>query len=43
MIQTWGFRGGDTHNWNAYWNSSIYGAYASIHYNDTVQGSDVRC
>ena len=38
MIQTWGFRGGGTHNWNAYWNSSIYGAYASIHYNDTAKG-----
>jgi hypothetical protein len=35
LIQTWGFRGGYTHNWNAYWNSSIYGAYAAIMYNDT--------
>jgi hypothetical protein len=32
LIQTWGGRGGYTHNWNPYWNSAIYGAYASIHY-----------
>ena len=36
-IQTWGMRGGYTHNWNPYWNSSIYGAYAAIHYNDTAK------
>ena len=35
MVQTWGFRGGYTHNWNPYWNSSIYGAYAAVMYNDT--------
>ena len=32
LIQTWGFRGGYTHNWDPYWNTSIYGAYAGIHY-----------
>jgi Porin subfamily len=35
LIQTWGFRGGYTHNWNPYWNSSIYGAYAQVMYNGT--------
>jgi Porin subfamily len=35
LVQTWGMRGGYTHNWNPYWNSSIYGAYAAIMYNDT--------
>ena len=35
LIQTWGFRGAYTHNWNAFWNTSIYGAYAGIMYNDT--------
>ncbi len=35
LVQTWGFRGGYTHNWNPYWNSSIYGAYAAVMYNDT--------
>jgi hypothetical protein len=34
--QTWGFRGGYTHNWNPYWNSSVFGAYAAIHYNGTA-------
>jgi Porin subfamily len=31
-VKTWGFRGGYTHNWNPYWSSSIYGAYAQLHY-----------
>ncbi|TMJ79438.1 MAG: porin [Alphaproteobacteria bacterium] len=35
LVQTWGMRGGYTHNWNPYWNSSIYGAFAAVHYNDT--------
>ena len=30
-------RGGYTHNWNPYWNSSIYGAYAAVMYNDTAK------
>ena len=37
LVQTWGMRGGYTHNWDPYWNSSIYGAYAGIHYNDTAK------
>jgi Porin subfamily len=32
LIQTWGGRGGFTHNWNPYWNTSIYGAYAHVDY-----------
>ena len=31
-VRTWGFRGAYTHNWDPYWNSSLYGAYASIQY-----------
>ncbi|MBR0694312.1 porin [Bradyrhizobium lablabi] len=31
-VQTWGFRGGYTHNWDAYWNTGIYGAYAQLKY-----------
>ena len=27
-VQTWGMRGAYTHNWDAYWNTAIYGAYA---------------
>jgi porin-like protein len=34
LVQTWGMRGGYTHNWNPYWNSIIYGAYAAVMYND---------
>ncbi len=34
-IKTWGMRGAYTHNWDPYWNTSIYGAYAAIMYNDT--------
>jgi hypothetical protein len=36
LISTWGFRGAFTHNWNAYWNTAIYGAYASVDYNATA-------
>jgi hypothetical protein len=32
LIQTWGGRGGFTHNWNPYWSTSIYGAYAEVSY-----------
>ena len=31
-VKTWGFRGGYTHNWDPYWNTGIYGAYAHIGY-----------
>ena len=31
-VKTWGFRGGYTHNWDAYWASAIYGAYAQLRY-----------
>jgi len=37
LIQTWGMRGGFTHNWDPYWNSSIYGAWAAVSYNDTAK------
>jgi hypothetical protein len=29
--------GAFTHNWDPYWNTSIYGAYAAIRYNDTAK------
>ena len=32
LISTWGMRGAYVHNWNAYWNTSIYGAYAAVSY-----------
>ncbi|WP_298244767.1 porin [uncultured Bradyrhizobium sp.] len=31
-IKTWGFRGAYTHNWDPYWNTAIYGAWASVNY-----------
>ncbi|CCE08878.1 conserved exported hypothetical protein [Bradyrhizobium sp. STM 3843] len=31
-VQTWGFRGAYTHNWDAYWNTAIYGAYGQVKY-----------
>ena len=31
-VQTWGFRGAFNHNWDPYWNSAIYGAYAAMNY-----------
>jgi hypothetical protein len=37
LIQTWGMRGGYTHNWSPTWNSAIYGAYAQVRYNGTAQ------
>ncbi|KJC60302.1 polymerase [Bradyrhizobium sp. LTSPM299] len=35
LVSTWGMRGAYVHNWNPYWNTSIYGAYAGIMYNST--------
>ena len=32
LVQTWGMRGGFTHNWDPYWASAIYGAYAQLRY-----------
>ncbi|HKO70059.1 MAG TPA: porin [Bradyrhizobium sp.] len=37
LVQTWGMRGGYTHNWNPFWNTSLYGAFAAIHYNDEAK------
>jgi hypothetical protein len=36
-VKTWGFRGAYTHNWDAYWNTAIYGAYAGIRYGDLAK------
>ena len=40
-VRTWGFRGGYTHNWDPYWNTGIYGAYAAIRYGNN--GKAVIC
>jgi hypothetical protein len=31
-VKTWGFRGAYTHNWDPFWNSAIYGAYAQAQF-----------
>jgi hypothetical protein len=31
-VKTWGFRGAYTHNWDPYWNSALYGAYAQAQF-----------
>ncbi|WOH78631.1 porin [Bradyrhizobium sp. BEA-2-5] len=36
-VKTWGFRGAYTHNWDPYWNTSLYGAFAAVSYNDTAK------
>ena len=40
-VTTWGFRGGYNHNWDPYWNTGIYGAYAAIRYGSN--GKAVIC
>jgi porin-like protein len=37
-VTSWGFRGGYTHNWNPFWNTAIYGAYAQLKYGSTGAG-----
>lgn len=36
-VQSWGFRGGYTHNWNPYWASAIYGGWGELHYPGLAQ------
>jgi hypothetical protein len=40
-VQTWGMRGGYTHNWDPHWNTGVYGAYAQVHYGNG--GSALVC
>jgi len=30
----WGFRGGYTHNWDPYWNTSLFGSYSAVRWSD---------
>ncbi|WBL77839.1 porin [Bradyrhizobium xenonodulans] len=34
LTTTYGFRGGYTHNWNPYWSTGFYGAWAAVRYNN---------
>ncbi|TFV36602.1 porin [Bradyrhizobium niftali] len=38
LTTTYGFNGGYTHNWDPYWNSSIFGAWAAVRYNSAAKG-----
>ncbi len=38
LTTTYGFRGAYTHNWNPYWNTALYGAWAAVNYNGTAKG-----
>jgi hypothetical protein len=38
LTTTYGFRGAFTHNWDAHWNTGLYGAWAAVRYNDTATG-----
>jgi len=33
---SWGVRGAFNHNWNPYWSTSLFGAYAAFDYNNTA-------
>ncbi len=37
LTTTYGFRGGFNHNWDPYWSSSLYGAWAATQYNGTAK------
>jgi hypothetical protein len=37
LTKTWGFRGGYTHNWDPYWNTSIFGAWAQVRYDNNAK------
>jgi hypothetical protein len=37
LTTTYGMRGGYTHNWDPYWNTSIFGAWAAVRYSDTAK------
>ena len=36
LTTTYGFRGGYNHNWDPYWNTGIYGAWAAVRHNGTA-------
>ncbi|MFG3594738.1 porin [Bradyrhizobium sp. RDI18] len=38
LTTTYGFNGAYTHNWNPFWNTAVYGAWAAVRYNSTAKG-----
>ncbi len=41
LVSTWGMRGAFNHNWDPYWSSSVFGAYATVMY--TGAAKDLMC
>jgi hypothetical protein len=41
LVSTWGMRGAFNHNWNPYWATSVFGAYASVRY--TGAAKNIMC
>ena len=39
LVKTWGFRGGYTHNWDPYWTTAIFGAYAAVQYDGVAKAA----
>jgi hypothetical protein len=37
LTTTYGFRGGYNHNWDPYWSSGLYGAWAAVRYNNNAK------
>lgn len=37
LTTTYGFNGGYTHNWDPYWNTSVFGAWAAVRNNNTAK------
>ncbi|WGS19182.1 MULTISPECIES: porin [unclassified Bradyrhizobium] len=38
LTTTYGFSGAYTHNWDPRWNTSVYGGWGAVRYNDTAKG-----
>lgn len=41
LTTTYGFRSAFTHNWNPYWNTSVYGSWAALRFNNRAK--DLIC
>jgi len=37
LTTTYGFRGGYNHNWDPYWSTGLYGAWAAVRHNSTAK------
>jgi len=39
LTNAWGFRGGFIHNWDPYWQSSLFGSVSAVRYNDVAKNA----